>query len=225
MFPLEPYYPFRYIVLMMMVVVLSGRGNIKAATIVSIVIGISETGVRLLLPEIGSFLIYLVLIAIGRMAPGGIVCKERRRMTSFANVKRLENPKVLANSKALANSKNLIRYKVKWIELVIFAAPIAAFFLFPSRLALGTSIIILGLFALSCDLIIGFAGVVTLGQAMYFGIGAYSAALIANTGGPKPSAAPLASAAISAAISAMLGPFLFAVDQAAIVDGDVGLSA
>jgi branched-chain amino acid transport system permease protein len=75
MFPLEPLYPFRYIVLVMMVVVLSGRGNIKAATVVSIVIGISETGVRLLLPEIGSFLIYLVLIALVVWRPDGLYAR------------------------------------------------------------------------------------------------------------------------------------------------------
>jgi branched-chain amino acid transport system permease protein len=72
MFPLEPFYPFRYLVLVMMVVVLSGRGNIKAATVVSIVIGISETGVRLLLPEVGSFLVYLVLIALVVWRPDGL---------------------------------------------------------------------------------------------------------------------------------------------------------
>jgi branched-chain amino acid transport system permease protein len=75
MFPLEPFYPFRYIVLVMMVVVLSGRGNIKAATVVSLLIGISETGVRLLLPEIGSFLIYLVLIALVVWRPEGLFAR------------------------------------------------------------------------------------------------------------------------------------------------------
>jgi branched-chain amino acid transport system permease protein len=75
MFPLEPFYPFRYIVLVMMVVVLSGRGNIKAATVVSVLIGISETGVRLLLPEIGSFLIYLVLIALVVWRPEGLFAR------------------------------------------------------------------------------------------------------------------------------------------------------
>jgi branched-chain amino acid transport system permease protein len=72
MFPLEPFYPFGYLVPVMMVVVLSGRGNIKAATVVSILIGISETGVRLLLPEVGSFLIYLVLIALVVWRPEGL---------------------------------------------------------------------------------------------------------------------------------------------------------
>jgi branched-chain amino acid transport system permease protein len=151
-------------------------------------------------------------------------------MTSFANVKQIENSKVvanskiLANSKALANSKTLVRYKIKWIELVIFAAPIAAFFLLPSRLALGTSIIILGLFAMSCDLIIGFAGVVTLGQAMYFGIGAYSAALIAKYGWTEAISGALASAAISAAISAMLGPFLLRLTKLPLLMVTLGIS-
>jgi branched-chain amino acid transport system permease protein len=128
------------------------------------------------------------------------------------------------NLENIANSKTLTRYKLKWIELVIWCASIAAYLLFPSSLALGTSILVLGLFALSCDLIIGFAGVVTLGQAMYFGIGAYSAALIAKYVWAEAISGALMSAAVSAAVSAMIGPFLLRLTGLPLLMVTLGVS-
>lgn len=64
MLPLEPYYPFRYLMLILIIVALSGHGNLKAAILVSVVIGIVETAVRLIFPELGAFLIYFVLIVL-----------------------------------------------------------------------------------------------------------------------------------------------------------------
>jgi branched-chain amino acid transport system permease protein len=128
------------------------------------------------------------------------------------------------NAESLSSSKTLTRYKLKWIELIIFCAPAAAYCLFPSRLALGTSIIVLGLFALSCDLIVGFAGVVTLGQAMYFGIGAYSAALIAKYVWTEAISGAIMSAAITAAVSALLGPFLLRLTKLPLLMVTLGVS-
>jgi len=43
---------------------------------------------------------------------------------------------------------------------------------------LGTDILIFGLFAVSLNLLLGYTGLVSFGQAAYFGIGAYSCALL-----------------------------------------------
>src|SRR3979411_2984738 len=55
-------------------------------------------------------------------------------------------------------------------------------FLFPSRYLIMTDIIRLALFTLSLDLILGYAGIVSLGHAAFFGVGAYSAGLLALHG-------------------------------------------
>ena len=55
-------------------------------------------------------------------------------------------------------------------------------FLFPSRYLIMTDIVRLALFALSLDLILGYAGIVSLGHAAFFGVGAYSAGLLALHG-------------------------------------------
>lgn len=66
-----------------------------------------------------------------------------------------------------------------WLEYVFWLAAAASIFLLPSQHALLTQIAIWSLFAISLDLILGYAGIVSLGHAAYFGFGAYVAALFA----------------------------------------------
>lgn len=65
------------------------------------------------------------------------------------------------------------------IRLALLVLGIAAFFLFPYDLAFLTQIMILAIFVLSIDLVLGIAGIATLGQAAMYGAGAYSAGLFA----------------------------------------------
>jgi branched-chain amino acid transport system permease protein len=67
-------------------------------------------------------------------------------------------------------------------EIVFWLAAVACAFLFPSRYLIMTDIVRLALFALSLDLILGYAGIVSLGHAAFFGVGAYSAGLLALHG-------------------------------------------
>jgi branched-chain amino acid transport system permease protein len=68
------------------------------------------------------------------------------------------------------------------IEVVFWIAAAATAVLFPNRYLILTEIAWLGLFALSLDLILGYAGIVSLGHAALFGVGAYSAGLLAKHG-------------------------------------------
>ncbi|AVT78097.1 ABC transporter permease [Rhodopseudomonas palustris] len=69
-----------------------------------------------------------------------------------------------------------------WAEFAFWALLIGCGLLFPSRYLIMTEIVRLGLFALSLDLILGYAGIVSLGHAAFFGVGAYSAGLLALHG-------------------------------------------
>ena len=60
---------------------------------------------------------------------------------------------------------------------------------------LGSQILIVGLFAVSLDLILGYAGIVSLGHAAFFGIGAYTAGLLAVHGWGEPFTGLIAAAA------------------------------
>ena len=64
-------------------------------------------------------------------------------------------------------------------EIVFWLVVLVCAFVFPSRYLIMTDIVRLALFALSLDLILGYAGIVSLGHAAFFGVGAYGAGLLA----------------------------------------------
>src|ERR1700742_2887146 len=69
-----------------------------------------------------------------------------------------------------------------WAEIIFWLAALACAFIFPSRYLIMTDIVRLGLFAMSLDLILGYAGIVSLGHAAFFGVIAYGAGLLALHG-------------------------------------------
>jgi branched-chain amino acid transport system permease protein len=69
-----------------------------------------------------------------------------------------------------------------WGEIAFWFLALSCAVLFPSRYLIMTDIVRLALFALSLDLILGYAGIVSLGHAAFFGVGAYSAGLLALHG-------------------------------------------
>ena len=96
----------------------------------------------------------------------------------------------------------LLAHRWRAAELSPWLIAIAAFFIFPDYLALGTQVLITILFALSLDLIVGYAGIITLGHAAYFGTGAYAVAMAYAHGGW---AEPLSALALGAACAGVLG--------------------
>ena len=81
--------------------------------------------------------------------------------------------------------------------LLAFAAPL----LLPSKALIVNEIAIVALFAVSLDLVLGYTGIVSLGHAAFFGMGAYSAALFAKHVMPDP----LAGLAFGVATATLLG--------------------
>ena len=69
--------------------------------------------------------------------------------------------------------------RLKPAELLPWVAVVAIYFFMPSYLPLATQITVMILFAVSLDLILGYTGIVTLGHAAYYGIGAYAAGILA----------------------------------------------
>jgi len=66
------------------------------------------------------------------------------------------------------------------LEIAFWLATLLPYVLFPNYLSLASQIAITALFALSLDIILGYAGVVSLGHAAFFGIGAYGAGLFSK---------------------------------------------
>lgn len=81
-----------------------------------------------------------------------------------------------------------LKRRSRWsiFEALLWIATLAPFFLFPTYLPLANQIAIAALFAISVDLVLGYAGIVTLGHAMFFGVGAYTAGIISKAGWGEP---------------------------------------
>ena len=86
-------------------------------------------------------------------------------------------------------------------EFALWIAIAGTPFVFGQHAALINEIAILALFALSLDMILGYAGIVSLGHAAFFGLGAYGAALFAKHVMPDP----LVGLAVATALGATLG--------------------
>ncbi|MDM0013837.1 branched-chain amino acid ABC transporter permease [Variovorax sp. J22P168] len=93
--------------------------------------------------------------------------------------------------------------KARWrpAEFVMWAVAFVLPLLVPSHALMINEIAIVGLFAMSLDLILGYTGIVSLGHAAFFGFGAYAAALFAKLVMPDPTVGLL----FAIVLSAMLG--------------------
>jgi branched-chain amino acid transport system permease protein len=89
-------------------------------------------------------------------------------------------------SPAAALDRFARRHRLRPVEALPWLAALAGYFLFPDYLALGAQILATILFALSLDLVLGYAGIVTLGHAALFGTGAYAAGILAANGWGEP---------------------------------------
>jgi branched-chain amino acid transport system permease protein len=102
---------------------------------------------------------------------------------------------------------NLPNDRWKAMEIAFWLLPVAAYFAFPGYLVLISQIMIIGLFAVSLDLILGYAGIVSLGHAAFFGLGAYTAGLLSVHGWGEPFSGLLA-AGVVAGVFGLLVSFL-----------------
>jgi branched-chain amino acid transport system permease protein len=74
------------------------------------------------------------------------------------------------------------RHHLRWWEGLPWIAALAFYFAFPDYLGFGTQLLVAVLFAVSLDLALGYAGIITLGHAAFFGTGAYTVGLLAFHG-------------------------------------------
>jgi branched-chain amino acid transport system permease protein len=74
------------------------------------------------------------------------------------------------------------RHRLRWWEPIPWLLALAFYGSFPTHLGFGTELLVTILFALSLDLVLGYAGIVTLGHAAFFGAGAYTVGMLARHG-------------------------------------------
>ncbi len=94
--------------------------------------------------------------------------------------------------------------KLPYVEAVFWLLIASTFFLLPDHLTLITQMMIMGLFAVSLDMALGYAGILTVGHAAFFGLGAYAAGLWAKHAWSEPFSGLFVALAIGAAVGYLL---------------------
>lgn len=91
---------------------------------------------------------------------------------------------------------------------LVLAIAGACYLLFPGYLGLMSTICIVAIFALSYDLLQGYAGILSLGHAIFFGLGAYTVALLGMHGMDEPLLALAAAMIVAGAVAGILAPIV-----------------
>jgi branched-chain amino acid transport system permease protein len=124
-----------------------------------------------------------------------------------ANIMRTESMAVTTAEAPRAYFQKLSRWHP--IEIAFWLALLLPYVLFPHYLSLASQIAVAALFALSLDLILGYAGIVSLGHAAFFGTGAYAAGLVSKFVWGEPISGLLV-AALAAGLLGFITSFIIA---------------
>ena len=157
------------IIITFVVVIIGGLGSYKGAIVVGLGVGLVQTFVQTHVPALDGIIVFLLLIGILLVRPEGLYGSELQHKESETLLSAYDS--VLSRD----TQSKLALAAIGVLSLVPFGAGT----LFSQQIAvLLIEILIFALFALSLDFLMGYTGMVSLGHAMFFGIGAYTVVLM-----------------------------------------------
>ena len=145
----------------LIVVTVGGTSSITGPFLASILLGIADVAGKYYVPKLGAFVIYAIMIVVLIWRPQGL----------FARVARHGDAGHMRPCRR--RRRGLSEPARRWspAEIVFWVFAFASIWLFPGKYLIMKDTAILALFALSLDLILGYAGIISLGQAAFFGLG------------------------------------------------------
>lgn len=131
----------------------------------------------------------------------------------------------MAVLEASAGARRLFqaRSRWRWEETVFWVAAAASYFVFPGHLVLITQALISGLFVVSLDILLGYTGIASMGHAAFFGVGAYTAGLLACDGWGDPLLGLAAAALVAGAFGAVCSLLVARLSGIALLMVTIGI--
>src|SRR6202167_3789558 len=146
------------------VIVIGGMGSLRGAFVGSLLIGIADTFGKAYFQSVALFLIYLAMIAVLLIRPQGLFG------IKYSDVS-------VAPAVATTSRPSTVQTRVAGL-VVLLALLVLPFLMTDYPRALVSEIFIFAIFAMSLDLLLGFTGLMSLGHAAFFGLGAYAVAIL-----------------------------------------------
>ena len=175
------------------VIVIGGMGSLRGAFVGSLLIGIADTFGKAYFQSIALFLIYLAMIAVLLIRPQGLFG------IKYSDIS-------VAPAVATTSAPATVQARLAGL-LVLAGLLILPFLLSNYPRALVSEIFIFAIFAMSLDLLLGFTGLMSLGHAAFFGLGAYAVAVLGAQFGLNAWLGLAAGVAIAGAGAALIGFF------------------
>ena len=152
---LDPYFPLKTLVYFLLVVVVGGAGSVLARCSPPPCCSEADTAGKYYLPK----------PARSSSTRPWWCCSCCSRTGCWAQEARMMLPPRAGPPAGCAPHVLHLRQRERWsaAEVGFWIALVAVYFLFPKNLLFASQILIAGLFALSLDLVLGYAGIVTLG--------------------------------------------------------------
>ncbi len=180
------------------VVVIGGLGNLWGALIGSILIASLETVGIILFPEFEMSLIYLLMVVVLVVRPWGLFGRPFK-------VKALSEKNLAMESQEISPVHFSVHPVMRWAPLLLLLfVPLVAGRFYQYLL---TQIFIASLMAVAFNLLLGTTGLLSFGQAAFFGVGAYTVGLLLTKGGFGTLPALVLSPVVAAAVAGVIGFF------------------
>jgi branched-chain amino acid transport system permease protein len=175
------------------VIVIGGMGSLRGAFVGSLLIGIADTFGKAYFQSIALFLIYLAMTAVLLIRPQGLF-----------GIKYTD----IAIAPAIATTSRPSTVQRSTVEFLVLLALLALPFLMTDYpRALISEIFIFAIFAMSLDLLLGFTGLMSLGHAAFFGLGAYAVAVLGTQFGVNAWLGVAAGIVVAGCGAALIGFF------------------
>jgi branched-chain amino acid transport system permease protein len=180
------------------VVVIGGLGNLWGALIGSLLIGTLETVGIIVFPEFEMSLIYLLMVAILVIRPWGLFGRPLK-------IRALSEKNLGMEAQEISPVHFSVNPLVRVIPvLLLLAVPLFAGRFYQYLL---TQILIASLVAVAFNLLLGTTGLLSFGQAAFYGVGAYTVGLLATKAGFATLPALLLAPVFAAVVAALIGFF------------------
>jgi branched-chain amino acid transport system permease protein len=154
------------------IVVLGGLGSFRGAVVGGLFVGTVQTLTRTFVPFFEGLTIFLLMIVVLVVRPQGLFGE------SMEEGHHSEDGDILTGGGGLFGRRIRTRLGAVAVAGLAIFPPVAVAIGNPFYVSLLSEIFIWAIFALSIDFVMGYAGLVSLGHAMFYGVGAYAAALV-----------------------------------------------
>lgn len=181
------------------IVVLGGLGSFKGAVFGGLFVGVVQTLVRTWVPSLEGLIVFGLMIGVLLVKPEGLFGGHGEGSEDH------DEAFLQYSGGTLLTASQRSKLGLAAVAGLAFVPLVSLVTGNDYAITLMEDVLIWGLFALSLDLVLGYAGLVSLGHAMFYGIGAYSAVLTIMHVSPSIIVALAAAVIICAAIAWVVG--------------------